>query len=138
MWANLTTALLLAIPAQAAPGEPSAEVLIAKTDRERSAVQIAIINTSDRPLCLQQGHGVRSFNLSRNGRPVPWAPGIPFISVRDRCQVIEPGEVLHEDYDLAIAYPNLRRDDRLCFTARLWFKGDQEITTPTIACRLVD
>jgi hypothetical protein len=135
MLAAIAATLVFSTSPQTAP---SAEVWIAQADRQGSTVRITITNPHDRTLCYQLGHGARSLRVSRNGRVIPSAPGLPFVSVRDRCKTIEPGATLTEEYDLDLAYPGLRRDDRLCFTARLWFKDDAELTTPVTACRLLD
>ena len=141
------TAPLLAIAAfsllgssgQDAGSFPGVKVEIIRADSRTSTLTVAITNSGDRTVCAERGRGARAFDVSRMGQPMRMSDGIPHVSIRDRCNPIEPGATSVSDYELAIAWPDLRRDDRVCFEAWIRFRDEPDSPNTTVVdCRLLD
>lgn len=130
---------ILGSPGQDVSPFPGVKVEITRADARTSTLTVAITNTGDRTVCAERGHGARAFDFSRMGQPLRMSDGIPFISIRDRCDPIEPGATSVSNYELAIAWPGLRRDDRACVEAWIRFRDEPDSpNTTVVGCRLLD
>lgn len=116
-----------------------ATVVFERPDSSSRSAKISIANTIDEDICYELGHGVRAFRLTRSGRDIPVNADVPFVSLRDRCQVIRPGEKTIEEFEIGSAFPSLLPRDELCFSARVRLRAQQDAPNSTVvACQVIE
>jgi hypothetical protein len=117
--------------------DPPFEVSITQPEASPSVLRVRFRNTGKHPLCFALNNGARLFDIQRRGvslamnEPLPSAPP-------PSCFLVQPDETRMADFDLGMAFPALKRDDRACFNA--WYRrpDEQAHDTDTWVCNLLD
>lgn len=112
---------------------PVASVTFEAINRSSGTGKVRITNIADEDICFELGHGPRAFRLVRDGRRVQSTAQIPFVSLRDHCQVISPGDWHEETFDLGQTFPALLPRDELCFDARVKLKSEEDGSNTVIS-----
>ncbi|WKL57757.1 hypothetical protein Q1W73_01885 [Asticcacaulis sp. ZE23SCel15] len=119
---------LIATPVHAADA-PDVSINLHQIAEAPLKLEVTITNNDDVDICYELSHGVRAFTLKRGNRTIEGNfDHVPFVSLKDRCDIITSKASHSEPYDLSRIFPNMRPKDNICFVARVKFYQSNEST----------